>query len=608
MGQSSFFSRELTAMGLSLAVTAFSAGVQAATVDAPALTGWNLDNALTVDAASQAGRTYIYPDTLTRDTDVAADGTGSVGYVFWSLDDASGRAPGIQVVTGDQDFNLRNCIMASGERALTGPKTCSDPQSSAKRFKMSLTAPDTPVDLVFNVGEEAKFYDDAVDLNTVEVGRIYRVLQKWSNGTGARVRNFRLEVGYGTGENFQPANFANDDLAFELREIVERSFFGQASQAEGREVWQPLDYATFSPSMFDDGIDPRFDVGFFDDELAGVQPPQDVEAGDKTQYIDTGTENRDGLNGAIIEGATTPNYFDLFGYPLPFSMLPTGIYEDDDGIAASEGSLIAWWDGSDWRYGQDQAFAVVPYEVLRDWAARPLSEDEVLDPPRYETGLIDDLGGLNVDSFIYLGDGFDFTANPTITFRITPFVLTANTIDGTEDPLWTLPGNEAPELSSYLEADLAVSVAADRTTVKRGGNVVLTLTVSNGGPNVADNVVLSSTLPTTNFTITTPAGCTLTGSLLNCPTDSLASGASLSTDVVMRARAKGTVTVEVTASADQEDSVVANDLDSVSLTVRTSSSGGCAYRPGGDFDPTLPLILLGSIVGLAFRRRRVATA
>jgi uncharacterized repeat protein (TIGR01451 family) len=591
-----------------VAIGAFSSGALAATIDAPALTSWNLDNALTVDEALQSGRTYVYPDQLTRDSDVASDGTGSVGYVFWSLDDASGRAPGIQVVTGDTEFNLRNCIMASGERPVTGPKTCSDPQSSAKRFKMFLTEQDTPMDLVFDVGEEAIVYDDGVDLNTVEVGRIYRVLQKWSNGTGARVRNFRLEVGYGTGDDFRPADFAADDLAFELREFVDRSFFGQASQAEGREVWQPLDYATFSPSMFDDGVDPRFDEGFFDNEMAGVQPPQDVEAGDKTQYIDTGTENRDGLDGAIIEGATTPNYFDLFGYPLAFSMLPTGIYEDDDGDPATEGSLIAWWDGADWRYGQDQAFAVVPDELLADWAQRPLSEDEVLEPPRYETGLIDDLGGLNVDSFIYLGDDFDFAANPTITFRITPLTIAANTIDGTEDPLWTLPGNEAPELSSYLEADLSVSVTADRTTVKRDRNLVLTLTVSNGGPSTADNVVLSGTLPVTKFAVTAPAGCALAGAILSCSIAELAAGATQSFDVLMRAENRGTVTAEVTVTADQEDPVAADNADSIVLTVEKSGGGGCAYNPGGPVDPTLPLMLLGGIAWLLYRRRSVISA
>uniref|UniRef100_UPI003561E480 choice-of-anchor F family protein n=1 Tax=Thioalkalivibrio sp. TaxID=2093813 RepID=UPI003561E480 len=178
-------------------------------------------------------------------------------------------------------------------------------------------------------------------------------------------------------------------------------------------------------------------------------------------------------------GSITDNYFDLpayrtlntlpiedgpipgtvFGYMLPESQLPTGIYEDLDGDPASEGDLVAWWDGENWRYGQDQNFAIVPDSQLADWAARPLSEDEVLPGPRYEAAVIDDLRAVNMDFFIYLGenavtsdaDGFD-PASITVRIIAEPAV-------GADDPLWTQAGNEAPSLDSYAtDSDTSTAV------------------------------------------------------------------------------------------------------------------------------------------------------
>lgn len=618
------------AVACSLAFGGLCSTVQAeTTLQIPTVLDWNLVNAQTVDPDSPDGRTYLYPDVATRDADSLADGTGSVAYVFWELDDASGRAPGIQVVNNDPNWSLLNCVMASGERAPDDLKTCGDPPSSAKRFKMKVTEADAPVDLVFDVGEGDMTYDDGLDAavaaDEVEIGRIYRVLQKFTNDTDQRVRNFRVELGYGTGDDFVPADFDTDALAFELRTLMDRSFFGQSTAFDpahsggqdcavchteaippgSREVWQPDDYATFSPSMYSDGLDIRFDIGFFDDENAGLIPPQDLEEGDKSQYIDTGSENTDGLDGAVIEGATAANYFAQFGYLLPDSMLPTGIYVDNDGDAATEGQLLAWWDGGDWRYGFDQNFAVVPVEQLIEWAGRPLSEDEVLEPPRYEAGVIDDLAGLNVDSFIYLGGAFDFTANPAITFRLTAVPVTANTIDGTEDPPWTQPGNEAPALDTYLQADVGVSVSSNVTTIEEGESLTLTLSVNNDGPNQATAVVVSA-YPVDAFSFTPPSGCSLAGARLNCDVGTLAAGASDSYSATLRGEIRGTHPVTVSVSAAEEDPDSSNNSDEVSLTVENDGGGGgCAYHPGGPFDPTLPLLLAGGIAGLAHRRRRL---
>ena len=71
-------------------------------VPVPQLTDWNKSNVLTVDDGVTE-QSYIYQSVADK---VTAEGSmdpsiGSVGAIFWELDNDSGRAPGIQVVTDD---------------------------------------------------------------------------------------------------------------------------------------------------------------------------------------------------------------------------------------------------------------------------------------------------------------------------------------------------------------------------------------------------------------------------------------------------------------------------------------------------------------------------
>jgi len=443
----------------------------------PSLDGWSDTNTLTVEADSQEGRTYIYPNEAAKlaDRDGAQDGTGSVAHVIWDLDNKSGRAPGIQTVTNDLDFPVVNCIMASGISPDTNqPKTCVDEQGSAKRYKLEIREPDVPIDLVFNTSTEVIRYkgvkdpmeDGGEDFEAFRaefgIGRIYRVIKKWRNTTGKRALSFRLELGFGVGDAFVPASLA-DGVAFELRPLVPREFFAGRTGADDREVWDPFRYATFSPAMFDDGRRERFKPGFFDAKAAGMSPLE-LEDGDKSQFIHTGVD-LDEERGH--RGSLTHNYFAMhnaqgkgkglrgapFGYMLPDQLATTGIYVHEDGDPSTEGKLLAWWDGSDYRYGLDDEFAVVPDEQLTKWAERLLSEDEVLDGPRYESAPVDDLSSLNVDAFIYLDDRLldedGELKQPSITLRIHTVSIAADTVDGSETPEWM--DEPAPELASYVE-------------------------------------------------------------------------------------------------------------------------------------------------------------
>ena len=500
-----------------------------ADVPVPYLTEWDDVNTFTVDGITGAtSKTLIYPDAATKTTAGADTGDWDEGLanalVLWELDDGSGRAPGLQVVTDDFDLPVNNCIMASGEREsdeFTGtivPKTSRDPEGSSKRYFLELIKADEPVDLVFNLGIRDIRYKGVKDpltdggaaleefSETYGIGRIYRVIQKVINNTDERIAHIRFELGTGVGDDFTPVTFAEHGVAFEMRTLVPREFFYGETGAPEVEVWNPDRFATFSPKMYDDGSRPRFDPGFLDNEAAGFFPPQDVEAGEKSQYIDSGLPTVAG----DINGSLTDNYFDVannqgasaglvgnvFGYMMSDSLAPIVIARHDDGDPATESdAIVAWWDGANWRYGEEGAdgirgnaddFGVVAGAQLVQWAEKILGlpvdcpEGSPVDCSyRYESLIADDLSGLNTDMYLYISDKLmdesgDLTLD-SITLRVKAVSVDAAGLTGqpgAAQPEWDKPGNEAPELASYMPATGTPVAINDSVTVEEADPVV----------------------------------------------------------------------------------------------------------------------------------------
>ncbi len=482
----------------------------------PFLSGWNDVNTRTIDGISGASsRTIIYPDANAKAVAASDWDLGSVASIFWELDDGSGRAPGLQAVTDDFAFPVNNCIMASGERPFDEgsgelvPKTCSDPQGSSKRYFLEITEADVPVDLVFDLGTKDIRYKGVKDPDddggealakfreSYGIGRIYRVIQKLINDTDERIARILFEVGVGVGDEFEPLSL-EDGVAFEMRELVPREFFEGETGAPDIAVWNPERYATFSPKFFDDGERERFQPGFLDQDPAGFFYP-DFD-GEHSAFIDSGVAIENGIVGGL-----TLNYFDMtlnqasaadpplpgnvFGYMLPDSLATPAIARHDDGDPETESDgIVAWWDGYAWRAGatsilDDHAdddtvvdpFGIIPDSQIEQWAARILGlEGDGTDPRRYESLLSDDLSGLNVDIFLYISEELlDENGQPvldSITLR-----ATANSVDslglgpipGSEDPEWVKPGNEYPELASYMVADgVPVAINDLATTIE----------------------------------------------------------------------------------------------------------------------------------------------
>ena len=344
-----------------------------------------------------------------------------------------------------------------------------------------------------------------------------------------------------------------------------------AGQELPQEIWLEEEYGSFSPTMYSTIDDKRTAPigGFWDKNPAGIYPPEiqtlgKLDSGYQPSDADVYWDSR--VDGALplpgYYGATTPNYFDMivtqaanvgatttdtvpepnpFGYLAYWGVLsdesygefgdsgilPQGIYVDDDGIPATESGLLAWWDGAQYRWGIDgslvdgvvtpeDAFAPVDPALLAQWALSPVVEepDFVAYPetgfppgPLYETGVADDLGGINVDYFVYLGRNYDAAVNPTFTIRMT--AVSVDTADpygdgtpapgfplqigdyGNDIPAWV--ANPAPALETFLDGGVEVDVAIDELNVDRRIKVTkskeITVKIDNNGPDAASGTL-----------------------------------------------------------------------------------------------------------------------
>jgi hypothetical protein len=312
------------------------------------------------------------------------------------------------------------------------------------------------------------------------------------------------------------------------------------------------------------------------------------------------------------------------------------IYEDDDGDPATEGSLIAWWDGDEYRWGSDpdingvidgDAFDVVPTKTLVQWALHPLQEQP--DPatgkfppgPLYEIGVMDDLAGLNVDSFVYLGR--NFTGNQ-FTIRLTAVPVSSSNPYGDGSPAPGFPmsggeyGNETPAWVANPAPGPEVYVGDDGVIDIRAGIAGEPVVVS-----LADFIV--GTLPTVQIE-NLRTGEVQDVTLLQDPelkwkfTFSLATAASgeigKSNDGIMNVWPNDLILVTYvdafTGLANAPDNInivktaqVLIPFEKLEPVAPSADSGGgwCSYNPNGRFDPVLPALVLIGLAYLGLRRK-----
>jgi hypothetical protein len=351
-------------------------------------------------------------------------------------------------------------------------------------------------------------YDNYVAADVIDnIFRNYRYIMKVGNGTGTNVgpegarvervgtRLAGIKVELGSPDSITGLINPIDGLTFELEECIADPYFDvpDVSAPKGTcvsgevQVWQEEEFATISPAMYAVvGDDRNPEGGYWGKQPAGIYPPKTQTA----NVIDSGTET------TVTDqtGAITNNYFDvakynedapsalltdriMFGYLMHFGifaegdpgLIPMGIYKDDDGDPATEGGLYAWWDGTSptccYRWGIDKddnglvgpnAWGTLSDGELAYIAAREL-ENTTLLPPHYEIAYADDLGGLNMDTYIKITPDYNpdpLTGNPTFTVRLTGQSIAAAKVadgaPGTADGTWV--ATPAMEFADFPEA------------------------------------------------------------------------------------------------------------------------------------------------------------
>jgi uncharacterized repeat protein (TIGR01451 family) len=132
-----------------------------------------------------------------------------------------------------------------------------------------------------------------------------------------------------------------------------------------------------------------------------------------------------------------------------------------------------------------------------------------------------------------------------------------------------LPNNDFGELVPV--ADLAILKTGSPNPVNGGAALTYTLTVSDGGPLAASNVVVKDTLPNgVNFVSASGAGwtCTQSGNLVTCTRPTLANGASsVITIIVIAPNTAESLTNTATVTSDTPDNNQANNQASATTQV-----------------------------------------
>lgn len=448
--------------------------------------GWNLDNVeITVNGTQGSvgdpatswfdeltGAYNFAPDSDNSYQAVVSDdvfGTTVMGYAL-AKDWPIGEPSGIKIVNDDFDVKEgkpTNCVMSTSylddhflDTDEPLPVLCSGPFQSHKRYKLAML-PTTidggssdSVDMVFNVEAE-------------DGSRDYQIFQKINNWTDSRLEGFTIEIGFGTGADFELASGIADVGVANLSLSVPTS------------VWTAKQLANFSAGLFGP-IDDKHDrpAGYFDPV-------------DRAGYFIDEYPVESGVTDSLH--ATTPlgsDYADLpaganalanqFGNWIPNTMLPYGIFFDDDGDPTTDAELKYWYGynpaiGSlGWMTGAASGFSAVDGATIVALGPDPL----------YTMAPIDDLVNIGLNYIVTVGDVSNFP-DLQFTIRITP----TKESSGQADPTYVgvLP---VPSLG-FGSPDGIVAITPE-PTFAIGTSLVASVSDANAILNAPVEVVIST--------------------------------------------------------------------------------------------------------------------
>ncbi|MGF2736717.1 choice-of-anchor F family protein [Marinobacter sp. DUT-1] len=516
------------------------------------------------------GKTLVYTDTA---------GTASFGW-FDPVNDSGVEGLGISVYneafTGNVDevpYEFAGCIMAQPDLEVN----CMAPGGSGKRFKLKTTETNGPIDLVFNVTA-----DDA--------SKLYRVIGKLSNLTDATnsvagaLEGFRIETGFGIGNEFMPSS-AEDGLSF--------GFLADGS------------------SKLSVGTLAKFPGGLFGGSRVEGLPFFSVSIADFVEGTTVADED-------VLEtdGVIPAEYAGLFGDWLALAKVPTGWFIDHNGNPADDSILLAYDD---------------PATDVQDLKAFPKTYNDVPVEAVLKEG-----GTETVSAIVYDPNGGSFDAGVNTTpydlSNVRPLVATLDEGGSTvtEDDAISLPLEPVAADATYdgdfkiLIDGQAVAIAApdawpaNPPKVLQNGELYATWMADEGEEGMyllaSDeswvtledmNALIASDIETyervpgyvqgpvedlANVNINTSIRVADTSSWPTCTGDGVETNC--------------TFTLRVTGLNS------AAEVPDIPATPVPEGDGpilGCtAGKPGGPFDPVLPGMVLAALAGLWARKRHGA--
>ncbi len=163
----------------------------------------------------------------------------------------------------------------------------------------------------------------------------------------------------------------------------------------------------------------------------------------------------------------------------------------------------------------------------------------------------------------------------TMTVHIRPdapgvIINTVGVASSTSDPDTSNNSDSENTTITPLQADLSVTKSDDIDPIIAGGNLTYTIVVTNNGPNAAENVTVSDTLPagtTFNYASQTKGTCAISYPLYHCQVGTLQVGESATMTVHTRPDAPGVITNNVSVASSTSDPDMNNNSDGEDTTV-----------------------------------------
>ncbi|WP_127470390.1 choice-of-anchor F family protein [Thiomicrorhabdus aquaedulcis] len=321
------------------------------------------------------------------------------------------------------------------------PTLCDSPFQTHKRFKIDAlpTSVDgvgaDAIDIVFNVENEA-------DTTTP---RRYQVLQKLNNYTDKRLAGYKVELGFGVGENFIAlADNTNLSLSIGTGENPPNN-----EEDPVGDIWDADDLAVFSSGLFGTADDKHPVDGFFDTRRAG--------------YFVALSENKTTIQSTTVMPS---NYTKFFGDWLPSVYKPSAIFYDDDKNPLTDATLVAFWGDNpatpdtvdyQWLSGNANNFAPISSEQLSEWSSNTGMNDG---SNQYSIGGVEDLLNLGLSYIVNIGNVSAFT-DSKFTLRMVPIVSQDQSVPGHVS-------NPAPE--TFVETPLETPVVTPTVSSSSGGS------------------------------------------------------------------------------------------------------------------------------------------